>query len=97
MTDSDRIWLAGFFDGDGNMRGAPYNEIIISQKDQVNVERIHEISGVGYISPFVGYKGNTYWRLHIKGNDIKRFYEMIRPYMRTNKAKQLDALYIGLP
>lgn len=96
VKDIDRAWLAGFFDGDGYLRLDP-PEIYINQKDPTILSEIRKLTGIGRVTSFTGYQGNTYYRIILKSrSDIKRFLEVIHPYLRGPKASKVDALYSAL-
>jgi len=99
MNEIDRAWLAGFFEGDGTIRndsGVKFKYIVISQKDVTILKYIQKVYQLGDLKSFRGYQGNTYWRLWMRGSSVRKFYELVRPYMQGYKAHQLDRLSFSL-
>jgi hypothetical protein len=90
VEEKDVIWLAGFFDGDGS-----YNTgvIVISQKNLHILRVVRDITGLGRIRKLTNQYGTEYYRLEMKDDEANQVYSIVRPYMRSWKATEMDALY----
>jgi len=97
MTELEKAWLAGFFDGDGNIhiyRRKRKNKegysvtchlkIVIGQKDKKILEYIHKLVGYGIFYQL----GSGFWHLEFSFKRAERFLREILPYL---KVKRLEA------
>ncbi len=93
MTEAERAYIAGIFDGEGCVSHREYSNgpphLSITQKDRELLEWIQQKTGVGNI-----YTQRDYWQYHV-GNrrDIQRFIRIIYPYSMVKRAALKKAYY----
>lgn len=90
--DSNIVWLAGLFDGEGTVQIASNYQIIVSIKmnHKPTIERILEVVGFGYIRRINEPRNNRKiaWRYEItRRDDASRLLSLISPYCVTKKTE----------
>lgn len=104
ITETDKAYLAGLFDGEGcigyynrgTIKGKSYHSasVTISMTDLRPLDWLKKLVGYGKISFITksGNRRNVYsWQLSNQ-TDIKDFLTMIRPFLKL-KADQVDLLF----
>jgi len=97
LTDTDRAYIAGFFDGEGSISLSPKQaQVRIPQKDPTILEEIQELTAMGtlyYDKPNGGSIIST-WVVY-RQSDVVRFIRLIYPYVRcpTRRRKLRMAYY----
>lgn len=93
MTSVERAYLAGFFDGEGNVgvhlqQGGPNTQPVIQivQKDRAVLEAIRLSTGLGHVSQFRKTPGREgwIWKVHSRV-DVAAFAEMLLPYAKVKR------------
>jgi hypothetical protein len=97
MADTNNIYFAGFFDGEGCV--AIYKRKYVVSLTNTDIRPLKEAQSIwgGFLSTqeAIGRKGaiRDLWRWQIYGHSARRFLEDILPYVRVKK-EQID-VYLG--
>lgn len=98
LTETERAYIAGFFDGEGCVNWRTDNRrarLIITQKDRAQLEAIHEMTGIGRLraQPHSGKVGETYYRYEIGAQrEVVQFVRAILPYAILKRPKLREVL-----
>lgn len=94
ITETERAWAAGFFDGEGNIRCALRDgtravlTLQISQIDPFVLERFRLMAGVGAVrGPYKGTNKDVY-KFECSGADAISAFDAIKPYLSIPKLMQ---------
>lgn len=105
MTEVDRAWLAGFYDGEGNAtftsNGRKKNglkvytvRIKIAQKTRGVLDRIQELTGLGKVYGPYTTKGKTYFQYAVhRRKEMEQFRDVIWPYLYEVKQEQFERVF----
>ena len=102
LTEVEKAYLAGFFDGEGcislrtmmdkkKAKTPSYQvEVAIGQKNIATLQELHQMAGIGKVYESGGGRGCATWRLtHIQSRD---FLSVLLPYLRNKKQEAVLAI-----
>lgn len=99
LTEVEKAYLAGFFDGEGcvslrtmfdkkKSKTPSYQvEVVISQNDLATLQELQQLAGIGNVYAGYGKRTCSSWRItHIQSRE---FLSVLLPYLR-NKKKEAE-------
>ena len=103
MTDSDRAYAAGFFDGEGciviafpkkSKSGRRYHrlDVAVAQVDPRPLRWLLDLYGGRLDTPTPREKGRPVWHWRLNGPTAEAFLRSVRPYLIV-KAEQADVAF----
>lgn len=105
MSDVDRAWLVGLFEGEGciGLLHKSYPTLIVSMSDEDVIRRAHAVAGVGRVSPrrALTKSGKRMWSWWVgRCDDAAALIETMLPLLgrrRSARARQVLDLYRNGP
>lgn len=101
MSQIERAWAAGFFDGEGST--GCYSGVLkvgISQQHPAVLERFAQAVGEGYVNGPYLRRGKQVWTFTAQGLGAARLHSKLAPFLGEVKRAQADnaiALWQGRP